>query len=104
MFTDILKDLRLSKGLNKRQISEMLEMPYTTYNNYETGTREPNSDVLRKLSSFFDVSIDYLLGNVSEPFFHLDNKRILSEINSYDTEAEPLPASYLCLKQKKSRS
>ncbi len=63
MFTEKIKDLRLSRGLNKRQMSELLEMPYTTYNNYETGTREPNSDVLKKISQIFSVSVDYLIGN-----------------------------------------
>lgn len=68
MFTEKIKDLRLSRGLNKRQMSELLEMPYTTYNNYETGTREPNSDVLKKISQIFSVSVDYLIGN--SPFKH----------------------------------
>lgn len=63
MFHDTLKNLRESKGYNKRQIAELLGMPYTTYNNYETGTREPNSNVLIKLSKFFNVTIDYLLGS-----------------------------------------
>ncbi len=63
MFTEKIKDLRKSKGLNKRQMSELLEMPYTTYNNYETGTREPNSDVLKKISKTFGVSVDYLIDN-----------------------------------------
>lgn len=63
MFTDIIKSLRQSRGLNKRQMSELLEMPYTTYNNYEIGTREPNSEVLKKISGLFGVSVDYLIGN-----------------------------------------
>lgn len=63
MFTKKIKDLRQSKGLNKRQMSELLGMPYTTYNNYEIGTREPNSDVLKKISRAFGVSVDYLIDN-----------------------------------------
>ena len=44
----------------------------------------PNGDTVRKLAEFFGVSTDYLLGNVNEPFFYLDNKRILNEINSLE--------------------
>ena len=40
----------------------------------------PNGDTVRKLAEFFGVSTDYLLGNVNEPFFYLDNKRILNDL------------------------
>lgn len=63
MFTEKIKDLRQSRGLNKRQMAEILELPYTTYNNYEIGAREANSDVLKKISKIFGVSVDYLIDN-----------------------------------------
>ena len=49
--------------MNKREMSERLDVPYTTYNNYESGYREPGSDFLKKYSQIFGVSIDYILGN-----------------------------------------
>lgn len=58
-----LKELRLEKGLNKRQVAEQLGLPYTTYNNYETGARDVGSDTLKLLSKFYNVSIDYILEN-----------------------------------------
>lgn len=63
MFTEKIKDLRQSRGLNKRQMAEILELPYTTYNNYEIGAREANSDVLKKISKVFGVSVDFLIDN-----------------------------------------
>ena len=80
MFTDIIKSLRQSRGLNKRQMSELLEMPYTTYNNYEIGAREPNSDVLKKISGLFGVSVDYLIGNTK--FANGESKLLPPEITS----------------------
>lgn len=58
-----LKQLRESKGYNKREIAEKLEMPYTTYNNYETDARDVGSETLRKIAQFYEVTIDYLLEN-----------------------------------------
>ena len=49
-----------------------------------------SADTLNKIARYFSVSVDYLIGNVSEPFFYLDTERILSEINSYD-ETEKAP-------------
>lgn len=46
-----------------KEAAEVLDMPYTTYVNYEKGTREPNSEVLIKIANFYDVSIDYLIGH-----------------------------------------
>lgn len=63
MFTEKMKNLRQSRGLNKRQMAEILELPYTTYNNYEIGAREPNSDILKKISNVFGVSVDFLIDN-----------------------------------------
>lgn len=62
-----LKKLRAQKNLNKKEAARFLGMPYTTYNNYESDTREPGSKALIKLSRFYEVSIDYLLENPYTP-------------------------------------
>ncbi len=77
-----IQELRKDMGISMREAAKRLSMPYTTYVNYEKGLREPNIEVIGLLAQFFHVSIDYLLGHVSEPYFHLDNKRILRELSS----------------------
>ncbi len=89
-YVNRIKELRMQKGISMRQAAEDLGIPYTTYVNYEKGFREPNSEVLIKLANYFSVTIDYLLGHVNDPFFYLDNERILAEINSYGDEEAPL--------------
>lgn len=59
-----LQALRTEKGINMKEAAQALSMPYTTYVNYEKGTREPSSEVLIKLAKFYDTSIDYLVGKV----------------------------------------
>ncbi len=59
-----LEELRKKENLSMREMAKKLNMPYTTYVNYEKGTREPNSETLIMLAKFFDVSVDYLIGNV----------------------------------------
>ena len=58
-----LEELRKKENLSMREVAKKLNMPYTTYVNYEKGTREPNSETLIMLAKFFDVSVDYLIGN-----------------------------------------
>lgn len=56
-----IKQLREEQGLTMKEASKRLDLPYTTYVNYEKGLREPNSEMLIKISTFFNCSIDYLL-------------------------------------------
>lgn len=39
------------------------------------------------MADYFHVSVDYLAGNVNDPFSQLDNDRILQDINSYEDES-----------------
>ena len=57
-----IKQLRESKGLNMREAARILNMPYTTYVNYEKGLREPTSEVLVQLANFYETTVDFLVG------------------------------------------
>jgi hypothetical protein len=43
-------------------VAEMLEVAQPVYQRFESGVFECNYEQLVKLSTIFDVSIDYLLG------------------------------------------
>lgn len=61
-----IRELRQKRGLNMRQAADAIGIPYTTYINYEKGEREPNSEMLVRLSDFFGVSVDVLIGRREE--------------------------------------
>ena len=46
----------------KKEFANCIGIKYTTYNGYETGAREPDSDFLILIAQKFDVSTDYILG------------------------------------------
>lgn len=89
MIGDNLKLIRESEKLNKRQMAQLLDLPYTTYNNYETGTRDPNSDILIKLSETFDVSVDFLLGRETNSKY-LNDKKYIDKYQSLDDKSKNL--------------
>lgn len=62
MINERIKSLREAKGYNMRQMASALNLPYTTYVNYEKGTREPNSEQLLLIAKYFGVTTDYLIG------------------------------------------
>ena len=58
-----LLDLRKSSGVTQQDLANYLGVSRQAYANYENGNREPDFHTLVKLSCYFNVSIDYLLGN-----------------------------------------
>ena len=64
---DRIKEQREKTGLSARKFAEALDIKYTTYYGYETGVREPNSDAIVKMCSYFGCTADYLLGRVDDP-------------------------------------
>ena len=57
-----IRELREKKGINMKEAARQLNMPYTTYVNYEKGFREPTSEILIQIANFYDTTIDYLVG------------------------------------------
>ena len=66
--------LREEKGLNMKEVAAQLQLPYTTYRNYEQGLREPNSETLVQIANFYEVSVDYLIGRSQNRAIHLYEK------------------------------
>lgn len=92
MFENRLKELRESLKFNKKEMARELNLPYTTYVNYETNQREPNSEILILISNYFNVTIDYLLGiskNEGEKELNIKvNEKEYRLINSYREHPE----------------
>ena len=57
-----LKELRDEAGLSQGDIAEKFSVAQNTVSSWENGKRDPDTDTVKKIAAFFDVSIDYLLG------------------------------------------
>ncbi len=62
-----IRYLREDRDLTQRQIAELLNVSQATYSRYESGELDIPSLALIKLSKFYNVSIDYLLGQKDDP-------------------------------------
>ena len=61
-FGERLKELRSSKGLSQKALSECLGVSKSSINMYEHNEREPSFDMLEAIADFFNCDINYLLG------------------------------------------
>lgn len=62
-----LKALRESLSMTQKEFASSLDMAPNTYNNYETGVREPRSDFWIAVAQKYNVTIDYLMGFSDDP-------------------------------------
>ena len=65
-FGKVLKNLRISRNISAVKFSEDLNIHRGSLSNWETGKRTPDSEMLLKIAKYFNVSVDYLLGNEKE--------------------------------------
>lgn len=61
-FSNRFKELRLSKKLTQKQIAQIFGLAESTISMYESGKREPNFDQLDEFADYFNVDLNYLLG------------------------------------------
>jgi len=61
MLGENLKFLRKLHGLSQQELAKALSLPRTTLGDYERSHTEPNLAMLKKISKFFDVSLDQLI-------------------------------------------
>ena len=62
-----LKLIRKQKKLSQLKVAMDLSISREALTYYENGKRSPDLNMLLKLSQYFNVSIDYLLGRTEKP-------------------------------------
>jgi len=62
-----IRDLREDHDLKQAALAEILGLSQTRYSKYEIGTCEIPIQILIQLARIYNTSIDYLLGETSNP-------------------------------------
>uniref|UniRef100_UPI003FEE13E7 helix-turn-helix domain-containing protein n=1 Tax=Faecalibacterium prausnitzii TaxID=853 RepID=UPI003FEE13E7 len=68
MFGDILRELRKDFRMTQAELAEKLSLSPLTISAYECGRSVPDDTTKVKIARIFNVSLDYLLGLIREPF------------------------------------
>lgn len=58
-----IKELRIKNQMNQIELARKLFVSQSAISSWELGTRDIDTDNLKKISDIFNVSIDYILGN-----------------------------------------
>lgn len=84
-----LKQLRLGAGLTQQALAELLGVERSTYVKYERGNSDPPTTTLIRLSDFFGVPVDFIIGH--------DGPNIVRASNSapsFSVEAQKIAAAF----------
>ena len=71
-FSERLRYLRMSRGLSSKEVYEAIGSSKPSYYRYENGDSEPSTQKLLELASYFNVSMDYLVGRTDNPSISKD--------------------------------
>lgn len=61
-----LKELRNKQGVTQQKLADYLHVNQRTYSRYERGEHEMTADTLAKLATFYDTTVDYLIGRTDD--------------------------------------
>ncbi len=117
MLSENIKKARNDRHLSQRALADIIGVSQQTVGSWEVGRTSPDNEMLKKLASFFNVSVDYLLGRTDQPQGTGFQKGLLGDINgespggwqnmsldddddSLDTESQKLLADYRQLDEK----
>ncbi|MGO3751178.1 MAG: helix-turn-helix domain-containing protein [Peptoniphilaceae bacterium] len=75
-FANRFKDLRKLNKLSQTDIANRYNIDRTTVGKWETGISTPNVEIIKDLAKYFNVTVDYLIGNSNSKNLNNDDPYI----------------------------
>lgn len=104
--SNIIKNLRILRGLSQKQLADMIDRSPNTISNWEKGSVTPDADVLEPLCEIFKVNPNQLFGwetcQELEDFLH-EKEGILLEMNTLQLQRAAIDANLRELQEKLNR-
>lgn len=89
-FSNVLKTLRIDRGLTQEQLAEQLKITKQAVSHYERGTREPkNQEMYEAIADFFNVDMNYLIGHNAQTSLNISDDE-LRIINAYRQSSDEI--------------
>lgn len=96
MLGDMIKLLRQKKKITQADFAKILNISPSTIGMWEQNRRSPDNETLKKISEFFNVSVDYLLERYSSANYNSFGERLKHERLDKNLSQKEL-ADLLCL-------
>ncbi len=87
-----IKSLRKQRKITQEELAKAINVERSSVGKYETGTT-PSMDILIKIANYFEISVDFLLGNATTQDFELSS---IPGAIPYKTKKLPILGSVAC--------
>jgi len=57
----------IRKNATQQEVANAIGLSRQSYQQYEAGTRDPDTETLARIADYFNVTTDYLLGRTDDP-------------------------------------
>lgn len=106
LFSKRLQAMRSARGINQEELARKANLQPTAVSHFETGSRKPSFDNLRRLADALDTTVDYLMGRTNEPTAALPEGdqmfRHFQRLTDEDRETARNLVEYLASKKRRS--
>ena len=104
MLGERLQELGKDHGLSQQDLADKLNVSIHTISSYERNRSVPDDTMKMEIAKLFDISLDYLLGLVDEPYsFHRAENCMLLPAEFEDAEKKELREYIAFLRFKRAR-
>lgn len=104
IFPERLRAAREKRGLSQRDLANRAGFQASAISHFETGTRKPSFDNLRRLANALDVTTDYLLGRVTDAQALAGADRLHRHLDRLTSEDRDIAEEFLQLLAKKAKN
>lgn len=83
MIKDRLKELRKKNGITQVEFAKTFNISNGTVGNWESGTRQPDNEMLTKIADYYGVSVDFILDREKDPSKEepaTDNEKLMMQL------------------------
>lgn len=96
IFMERLKEAREKlRKLNQVELAAKAKMPSSSIAHFESGSRKPSFDTLRRLANALEVTTDYLLGRVDDPFLAEAGDPLFRDVGKLTSQDRELAKDFL---------
>jgi transcriptional regulator with XRE-family HTH domain len=104
LFPQRLQDLRDKRGLSQEELAKRAHLQGTAVSHFETGTRKPSFDNLRRLADALETTVDYLMGRTNEPDGVVtDGDQMFRDYERLTTEEREIARDFMASLAKRSK-
>lgn len=104
IFQERLRAARDLRGLSQGELAGRANMPPSSIAHFETGSRKPSFDTLRKLANALEVTTDYLLGRADDPALAESGDPLYRDVGKLTARDRELAKDFLKMLAERSQA